>query len=202
MPLKLIAITLTLSGTIIMMAALHPALQICRAQNSARQRRSWWLLLAMMLLFVMAYIIFSTAIISREVSIIDLVVSALLLGGSCFVILILKMSLLSMKEIRRVAALERHNSLHDELTSLPNRALLYESIQQAISRSRRNHMPMMLLIMDLNQFKEINDTLGHQFGDQLLQALVPRFQEATREMDILARLGGDEFAIVLPETGL
>ena len=200
MPLKLFAITLTLSGTIIMLAALHPAMQLWNAQRTGRQKNAWRILVVLMILFVMAYIIFLVAIASHSVSTIDLVVSALMFGGSCFVILVLRISLGSIKEIKFSAEQERYNALHDQLTKLPNRVLLGESVLQAIAHGKRRHAPLCLMIMDLDQFKEINDTLGHHFGDKLLQALVPRLQGAARESDLIARLGGDEFAILLTGT--
>ncbi len=200
MPLKLLAITLTMSGTIIMLAALHPAVQLWKAHRTGRQRNAWRILLVLMVLFVMAYGIFLAAIATHSVTMVDLVVSALMFGGSCFVILVLRISLMSIKDIKKAAELERYNALHDQLTGLPNRVLLYESMLQAIAHGKRRHVPVVLMIMDLNQFKEVNDTLGHHCGDKLLRALVPRLRDAVRACDIIARLGGDEFAIVLGET--
>ncbi len=201
MPLKLFAITLTLSGTIIMLAALHPAMQLWNAQRTGRQKNAWQILVVLMMLFVMAYVIFLAAIASHSVSTVDFVVSALMFGGSCFVILVLRISLGSIREVKLAAEQERYNALHDQLTKLPNRMLLGESVLQAIAHGKRRHAPLCLMIMDLNQFKEINDTLGHHIGDKLLQALVPRLQGAARESDLIARLGGDEFAILLTGTG-
>ncbi|MCL4316250.1 MAG: EAL domain-containing protein, partial [Gammaproteobacteria bacterium] len=94
-----------------------------------------------------------------------------------------------------------HQALHDPLTGLPNRALLYNCLQQAISIGRREDIPFALLLMDLDRFKEVNDTLGHQKGDLLLRQIGPRLRNVLRDSDTLARLGGDEFAAVLPHAG-
>lgn len=94
-----------------------------------------------------------------------------------------------------------YQALHDALTGLPNRTLLLDRLQQAIFNSRREHSQMSLLVMDLNGFKEVNDTVGHHVGDSLLIELGNRLLETIREVDTVARLGGDEFAILLPDAG-
>ena len=88
---------------------------------------------------------------------------------------------------------------HDALTGLPNRLLLHDRIGQAIARSDRNNTRAAVLFIDLDHFKNINDSLGHQLGDQLLQMAATRIQKCLREVDTVSRLGGDEFVIVIPE---
>ncbi len=90
-----------------------------------------------------------------------------------------------------------HQALHDNLTKLPNRVLLADRLQQAITLARRGKHRAAMLIVDLDRFKEINDTLGHQYGDFVLSETATRLTHALRESDTVARLGGDEFAIVL-----
>ncbi len=99
----------------------------------------------------------------------------------------------------RQMALE-YQSLHDELTGLPNRSLLLERMDYQLIAAKRNELPFSLCILDLNRFKEVNDTLGHHIGDQLLIDVGERFNRCLREIDSIARLGGDEFAILLPNT--
>jgi diguanylate cyclase len=89
---------------------------------------------------------------------------------------------------------------HDVLTGLPNRSLLQRRLEQAIHQARKRSIPAALLLLDLDRFKEVNDTLGHDVGDLLLQEIGPRLQAYLRPTDLLTRLGGDEFAIVLPAT--
>ncbi|MFL6696754.1 MAG: putative bifunctional diguanylate cyclase/phosphodiesterase [Vitreoscilla sp.] len=86
----------------------------------------------------------------------------------------------------------------DTLTDLPNRSLLADRVGQLTSVSRRDHRPFALMFMDLDQFKNINDTLGHSVGDALLSEVARRLQGTLREVDTVARLGGDEFAVLLP----
>ncbi|BAN34357.1 hypothetical protein SCD_n00509 [Sulfuricella denitrificans skB26] len=89
---------------------------------------------------------------------------------------------------------------HDPLTSLPNRSLLYDRIQQALARSERDTEPFALMFIDLDNFKDINDTFGHDQGDQLLQQVAMRIQSCVRAADTAARLGGDEFTVLLSST--
>jgi diguanylate cyclase (GGDEF)-like protein/PAS domain S-box-containing protein len=91
-----------------------------------------------------------------------------------------------------------HQALHDGLTDLPNRTLLFDRLRQAILVSKREHHPLALLMMDLDRFKEINDTFGHHGGDDVLRHVATRLKGQLRESDTVARLGGDEFAIILP----
>lgn len=89
-----------------------------------------------------------------------------------------------------------HQSLHDALTGLPNRALFTDRLSQAISRCSRQNSFFALLYLDVDRFKVINDSLGHALGDQFLIQLAERLRACTREADTLARLGGDEFAVI------
>jgi diguanylate cyclase (GGDEF)-like protein len=102
---------------------------------------------------------------------------------------------------RRLLGIERtravRRSLHDDLTGLPNRTLLATRCEQALQADVRNATRSALLLIDLDRFKEINDTFGHHYGDELLSQVGPRLAQATRPSDTVARLGGDEFAVLL-----
>ena len=93
--------------------------------------------------------------------------------------------------------LERQ-ALHDPLTSLPNRSLFLDRVEQGLRTARRIATPLALLVMDLDRFKEINDTFGHHAGDLLINEVAGRIRSDLRETDTVARLGGDEFGIFLP----
>jgi len=92
----------------------------------------------------------------------------------------------------------KHQALTDALTGLPNRTLLYDRTGQAMRQADRDLVPAALALIDLDRFKEVNDTLGHHYGDQLLLQVGQRLQTVLRKADTVARLGGDEFAVLLP----
>ncbi len=100
---------------------------------------------------------------------------------------------------QRQNALE-HQAMHDHLTGLPNRFLLNQRIEYQLLSSERQQRPFILFLMDLDFFKDINDTLGHAAGDRLLIEVSERIQKTIRKSDTLARLGGDEFAILFPDS--
>ena len=90
-----------------------------------------------------------------------------------------------------------HMAHHDELTGLPNRALFFARIGQALAHAKRNDTGLALMFVDLDGFKNINDTYGHDKGDLLLQETARRLAGCIRDSDTVARMGGDEFAVML-----
>jgi diguanylate cyclase (GGDEF)-like protein len=102
------------------------------------------------------------------------------------------------KELEVATAHAYKLAQHDILTGLPNRALLNQRLKQILAQSQRNGTHVACLFLDFDHFKRINDTLGHDAGDQLLQAVAQRLTAAVRESDTVARLGGDEFVVILP----
>jgi diguanylate cyclase (GGDEF)-like protein len=88
---------------------------------------------------------------------------------------------------------------HDPLTALPNRTLLHERLSHALARAQRHGRPLAVLLVDLDRFKHVNDTLGHEAGDTLLQVAARRIDNCLRETDTMARQGGDEFVVLMDE---
>jgi diguanylate cyclase (GGDEF)-like protein len=101
-------------------------------------------------------------------------------------------------ELRNARERMQHLSLYDSLTDLPNRTLLFDRLEHQIRMSDRNGEAFVLMMLDVNGFKEVNDTLGHDAGDSVLRIIAHRLAATVRTCDTMARLGGDEFACVLP----
>ncbi|MBI3546609.1 MAG: EAL domain-containing protein [Gammaproteobacteria bacterium] len=103
-----------------------------------------------------------------------------------------------IRNAARQTHLLKHQALYDILTNLPNRALFADRLWQSILIGRRENQPFALIALDLDRFKEINDSLGHHIGDQVLQQVAARLRACLRESDTVARMGGDEFVVLLP----
>jgi diguanylate cyclase (GGDEF)-like protein/PAS domain S-box-containing protein len=109
---------------------------------------------------------------------------------------------LTTRDVSRRKALERqltHQAFHDSLTGLANRALFIDRLRQAMLRRGRADAPVLVLLLDLDDFKDVNDALGHGAGDELLRSVAVRLREFSRQCDTVARLGGDEFAILVDD---
>jgi diguanylate cyclase (GGDEF)-like protein len=124
----------------------------------------------------------------------------LILAGSATVIGMI-IAVVVVRHTNKQARALQHQAMFDGLTNLPNRALFSDRLQQAIFIGRREQQPFALIALDLNRFKEINDTLGHHAGDAVLKQVAERLRGTLRESDTVARMGGDEFNILLPTVG-
>ncbi|MBI2313718.1 MAG: sensor domain-containing diguanylate cyclase [Betaproteobacteria bacterium] len=102
---------------------------------------------------------------------------------------------------RKLAETLRRLAFYDSLTGLPNRNLMHERLGSAIARAKRNRSSFALMYIDVDGFKQINDTLGHDAGDGLLRAVAARLKRSLRESDTLARIGGDEFVVIIENSG-
>jgi diguanylate cyclase (GGDEF)-like protein len=126
----------------------------------------------------------------------DLWVANTLVQGASFAVVGLLINTL-----RASLAREREVSRTDPLTSLRNSRAFYEEASRMLASCRRHRRPITLAYIDLDNFKAVNDTLGHEAGDELLRRIADQLHAAIRPSDLLARLGGDEFALLLPEVG-
>ncbi len=179
------------------------------AQAAAKLAWGLWLVAGLAVVFIVLVLITTDRLVLRPIAVVTRALKAEALGKPS-----LEMPASRTLETRdlveafgemhhqvslRQAELE-HRALHDALTGLPNRTLLFERIEHDIQLARRYDQRLCLLMIDLDRFKEVNDTLGHQVGDSLLVEVGSRLRACLREVDTVARLGGDEFAILLPGT--
>ncbi len=102
-------------------------------------------------------------------------------------------------ERKRAEETIKHQAYYDELTGLPNRRLFEDQLDRALAQARRKHQRLVVMFLDLDRFKTVNDTVGHNLGDELLQSASKRLTNLLRDGDTVARMGGDEFTILLPE---
>jgi len=125
-----------------------------------------------------------------------LVLVALALAGT---LVVLAWVIVLRKRIRDSEERFRHMALHDALTGLATRLLLQDRLDVALESARRHGTGLAVLMVDLDRFKEINDTFGHQAGDEVLRVTAARVLQIVRKADTVARLGGDEFVVLLAE---
>lgn len=123
------------------------------------------------------------------------------LGALASLMVLIVATFVSRKMAKQAHELE-YQAFYDELTNLPNRALFLDRLTHVIAHSHREQISFAILLLDLDRFKEVNDTLGHDVGDELLKEVSNRLNSALRESDTVARMGGDEFVILLEKLDL
>ena len=189
---------MVLAGIVLLAFSLKPTRKICRRKHQLYT--SWKFLAVLILFFIVGYILFLKIVLEAPASNLEMIVATILFSGAVFVIMVVRLSLTSIRVSEHLAALERHRALHDELTELPNRVLVEERLDHGLKLAKRHGNSLAFLLMDLVRFKEINDSLGHFYGDYVLQEVAHRMGAVVRESDTLARFGGDEFALVVLDT--
>jgi diguanylate cyclase (GGDEF)-like protein len=126
-------------------------------------------------------------------------IAILVVGMTALWILLFLVTTVASQRLRKQAADREHQALSDALTGLPNRTMFNDLVQRTILGAQRKKKLVSVMLMDLDRFKEVNDTLGHHNGDLLLQRIAQRLQGVLRDGETIARLGGDEFAILIPD---
>lgn len=187
-------------GTACLLAALPTAWSL---RHSTQHQRGLWLGMMVLLgVFFVGFAAIEWAMLSGNLQDpVDQVTGMLLLAGGVFVWLTFVFTARALAHHIAEGAQRRTEALHDPLTSLPNRLLFNERFQHDLLMARRMKSSLAVMLMDLNRFKEINDTLGHDAGDAILCAVAGHLKQCIRETDHVTRLGGDEFAVVLNGCG-
>jgi diguanylate cyclase (GGDEF)-like protein len=125
---------------------------------------------------------------------------ATLLAGIALIVGFAASQARARRRLAQQSDLNRHQALHDSLTGLPNRALFQDRTAQALRAAGRSGTQVAVMLLDIDRFKDVNDTLGHHYGDMLLRQIAERFTATMRAGDSVARLGGDEFVVLLTDT--
>jgi diguanylate cyclase (GGDEF)-like protein len=198
--LKLLALILISMGAFLMATALFPTKKLCHQKHHATT--AWRILGLLIILFLIGYGVYGVLLIKTGVDLGDLVVAIIMFGSGIFAYSVVKLTQISISKLTIMAEEERHRSMHDELTGLPNQYYFHDKVDAAITRANNIKKTFAVLLTDINRFKEINTTLGHSYGDFLLQQVAAGIGKSLRNPDTLARWGGDKFAILLPDTDL
>jgi len=166
-------------------------------QGTSRTR--WHLLGVMILLFISGYLVFLILKYGTQYTPSEMLVTVIFFFGGVFVLLVCLLSYRTTQELKRIFILEQEN-ITDPLLGIFNRRCLDRRMQEEVLRAQRHHLDLTLLMVDIDNFKLVNDTWGHQVGDLVLKHLTELLEKALRQTDILARFGGEEFVILLPHT--
>jgi len=197
--LLLFSNSLVLVGTIILIGSLVTVRKITRRLPLGSSRTSWKAMAALISLFVIGYLGYMIVFWHKHTSLIDLIVPGIFFFGACFVWLSSVLALQTAMDVMRITALE-HETLTDPLTGVYNRRFMEQRLREEVSKARRYHFKLAVLLLDLDHFKQVNDELGHQAGDEMLIEIGNLVNRELRDSDILARYGGEEFLVIAPNT--
>lgn len=197
--LELIAQVLVLSGALILLAALYLVRKLMAQLPQGTIRRNWYWMTLMVVLFFLSYLGYMYTFAGNHITPIDIMVPGVFFLGACFVWLTTNLSLRTLMVVTRISRLE-HDALTDPLTGAYNRRHLDQLLPKEISAALRHNHPLSVLLVDIDHFKSINDSHGHQAGDQALVSLSEIARKVLRTTDVFIRYGGEEFLVIAPHT--
>ena len=196
--LKILADSLVIAGICVLIVALIPIRQLMQLV-SGRVRRRWYILTALIVFFIVGYTIYTVVFWNRHTNWQNLLVPGVFFFGASFVWLINNLSFQTATDVRHVTLLEREN-ITDPLIGIYNRRYLDRQVVKEFARARRYALPLAVLLLDIDHFKQVNDTYGHPVGDLVLIHMGKLILIAIRDTDIATRYGGEEFLVIAPNT--
>lgn len=198
--IPLLALALVLGGALILLRAMLITQRLIGVLPRGPLRNGWLTLWTLVLAFLAGYLGYAWAFSNSHHRPLDLFVPGVFFLGACFVWLTSTLSMQTALSMRRISRLE-HENVSDPLTGVFNRRYLHSRLDEECSRASRLGQPLSVLLLDIDHFKHINDSHGHQAGDQVLVAFAERVRNQLRKPDIVARFGGEEFMVIATHTG-
>ncbi|GAB4509022.1 MAG: hypothetical protein Tsb0026_08580 [Sulfuricaulis sp.] len=199
--LHFIANGLVAAGIILQFLALRPVRRLIALLPPGRLRFSWYVLTILIVLFIIGYAAYIPVFWNTHEQLADLVVPAVFFLGACFVLVVNFLSLETTRDVRQMSVLEQE-SITDSLTGIYNRRYLERRLTSEVARASRYGMPLSVLLLDIDHFKLVNDSYGHQVGDVVLAELAQLIVNTVRTTDIVTRYGGEEIMVIAPSTPL
>jgi diguanylate cyclase (GGDEF)-like protein len=190
---------LVLCGAVIFIVSLAPIRHLYRRLPSSLSRSAWTFLSALIAFFFCGYLAYAWIFWGQAESLADMVVPAIFCSGAIFVLVVCSLSARTADDVRRLCHLE-HENITDPLMGIYNRRHLDECLRQEAAKARRYGLDLSILLLDVDHFKNFNDTYGHQLGDEVLRSLAKVIQGSVRDFDYVFRYGGEEIVVLLPYT--
>jgi len=197
--MNLVLIGIVLTGAAMLAVSIFPVRKLIRQLPRGPMRRSWYVLNGLILFFIAGYASYAESLRTRTITLTDAVVALIFFFGACFVWLVNVLSLKTAMDVRRISLLE-HENITDSLTDIYNRRYLDRRVEEEVERSNRYSLPLSILLLDIDHFKTVNDSFGHQTGDAVLKNLGKLLVDTVRNTDIVARYGGEEICIIATNT--
>jgi len=197
--LNLLKNLLIIAGALILFIGLFPIQKLMKHLPEGTLKMRWNVLSLLIILFFAGYIGFLIAEwnVYRDVS--SLIVPFIFFSGAIFVLLTSSLAMRTARDLLHISTLEKEN-ITDPLMDIYNRRHFDRRLTEEMNRAQRYGSPLVLFMIDVDHFKEVNDLYGHDSGDEVLKKIAMLLQENVRRSDIVARYGGEEIAIIAPET--
>lgn len=188
-------------GALFLVRALSPIKRLISELPDGTLKRRWRLLSNLTLFFLLFYFIFgyNLWLLRESITVLSMLGSLMLLLGGIASYVMGQLALQTANDVKDMAILQ-HESITDALTGLKNRRYFDQRMSEEVALALRHKLPLSLMLLDVDHFKKINDTYGHQIGDEVLSSLAKLISGMVRDSDIVARYGGEEIAIITPRT--